>query len=206
MLLTGCATLQLPEVVVQPVSQYRLFQSKEGLVVSIDPFLEKRRVKELFGINLLSKGILPVLIVVENRSTDATFWLQKELSSLEMLNIKSIGKQVVTSSLEQGEIGMGEKVLTGVVAGVGAVVPAVAIIGGPVVIIVAKSEANRQIIMQNLIKKELKERTITSGQSQHGFLYFKLPDKTAIETISAIQLKAMNLQKRETLTFHFSIK
>ena len=71
--------------------------------------------------------------------------------------------------------------------------------------IVDKSNTKAQTIRRNLIEKELKEKTLSSGESQRGVIYFKLPNMTSVESISTIQLKVLNLENSENELFNFSI-
>ncbi|KPK98204.1 MAG: hypothetical protein AMJ95_05715 [Omnitrophica WOR_2 bacterium SM23_72] len=192
--LSGCATIQLPELTVKPASQYRLSQNKEGLVISVDPFLEKKRVEELFGTDLLSKGILPVLVVVENNSNSSTFYLQKEQSSLEMAEgesetgIASAGRSLTYQRPDKATTTL-FYVSPLIVAGIW-----------------QSFENEREAITKNMIKNELRERTLNPGESQHGLIYFRLTDKTRVEDIAAVNLKVLNIQSKENILFSFTVE
>ena len=193
-----CGTTKLPEIPQIPALKYPFSQQKQDLLVSLDPYLEKERVEKMFGIDLLSDGILPVLVDVENNSTDKSFYLQKELSSL--------GSESTRSPLEEPGNQKGKRIVGGVL-GVGAVFsPAVGIVGLPVFIaIVDRSNTKAQTIRRNLIEKELKEKTLSPRESQRGVIFFKLPNETSLERISTIQLKVLNLESNENILFNFSI-
>jgi hypothetical protein len=191
----GCATieLQLQDVEVKPVSKYTLFQEKQGLQISLDPFLERDRVMKVFGTDLLSKGIFPVLVVANNKSKEDIFLLDKRYSSVGITSDEMAGIGGAT-----------------VLAEMGALLFTPAIIGLPLVIgldfLSYKSSQQAKIIMQNMSKKELLDKTIFPGDLHYGFLYFKLKDMEAIKKAKIIQLKAKNPRSEEEVTFIFNIK
>lgn len=171
---------------------------------------------------MLSKGILPVLVVVENKSTDATFYLQKSLASLgsSIVSSPKMPSNIPTAEGNAEIAGAGltvaetesffTKESSAYAIAVTATLAAQAVGGfalmGAGLMAATKLPTDAEIIRQNLIKNELQEGIVSPGQSQYGFLYFKLPDDFAIETVSAIQLKAKNLQTQEMLQFIFPIK
>ena len=154
--------------------------------------------KDLFGMDLLSKGIFPVLIVARNNSIDSNFYLRKEMAGLKIANSQSQQEMSDASSLKQKSSMVGP-----VVGGVSLIGPILAI---PVVFtIIGTCENDRQAINRNLIDKELQAKTLSPGQSQYGFLYFRLTEDNNIEDIVAVQLKISDLKKQETLLFTFPI-
>ena len=72
----GQAIKQPTDVAIRPARQYKHYLEKEGLGIAIDPLFQKDRVESHFGMDLLAKGILPVLIVVENNHPESVFLLE----------------------------------------------------------------------------------------------------------------------------------
>lgn len=178
---TGCVTIESPDLAIQPVDRYSLYQVKDDLFVAVEPFHDKEKVLRYFGANLLSDGILPVLTVAENHSRTSSFVLLKEQFSLTSPN-KTRGSQEADFVLEP----FPETTAT--------------LIG----LIGLHLSTSASKIRHNLITRELKTKTIAPGSSQYGFVYFKLRDKTDAMTMSAISVKALNLQTDEVITFIFS--
>ncbi len=194
MLISGCATAPLPELTIKPASQYLLTQDKDGLKIAIDPFLEPERQKEFFRDNLLAKGILPVLIIVENKSGGSVFYLQKDQASVSFSEKESAGS-VVTSgrSLTYESPDKGVKA---------------AFYVSPLIVasIWQSSENKREATTQIMVNNELRERTLNPNESQHGFLFFKLAGENIGQDVSAVNLKVLNIKSKETMLFDFSIK
>jgi hypothetical protein len=221
--LLGCFThlpeIHLPEITVQPASRYQLSVNKEGLIVAIEPFWDKEKVKELFGIDLLSAGILPLLIVVENKCINSNFIFPSDEPQFASANpdIEEVAKE---GGKTTGVIGGASAVTSLTAAAVSTVADlafaasAVATYAGGVAVITApiaagaidKSISNKEIIKQNLIKKELKQQTIPFGKSLHGFKYFRLPKNESEKLSLIVELKAMNVQSCDTVQFTFPIR
>lgn len=51
---------------------------KEGLLIAISPTVDAREMGDVFRVNFIEKGVLPVLLVAENRSEAVSFIVPKE--------------------------------------------------------------------------------------------------------------------------------
>lgn len=216
--LAGCASIKPPDVRVQPASQYQLFQEKEGLKISIDPFLDEDKVKKFFGVDLLAEGILPVLVIAENYNTKNSYFLQKdnfllELAIDESAALSSQGVELSELKRQQEEIesagerwreiaqAHGRPPLTPGSLEVNAVL---AITGAIILYDKIATDRKMEVFKHNFIEKELMDKTLYPGRSHHGFIYFELQN-VAVNSTSAISIKAKNLQNNEVLTFRFII-
>ena len=178
---TGCVTIESPDLAIQAVAQYRLHQVKDDLFVAVEQFRDKERILKYFGADLLSKGILPVLTVVENHNRNSSFILLKEQFSLISSNR--------SKSTEESESLLRPFPET-----------AGAILGGTIALYFSTKASQ---IRHNLMTRELRMKAISPGGSQCGFVYFKLPDKHDLASTSGISVKAQNLQTDEVITFVF---
>jgi len=61
----ACAPIEMKKVVAQKADYYRFMSEQNGIMISVDPYIEKDRLKEAFGYDLLSRGVFPVFVVVE---------------------------------------------------------------------------------------------------------------------------------------------
>lgn len=184
---TGCVTIESPDLTIQPVAQYSLHQVKGDLFVAVEPFRDKEKVSKHFGTDLLSDGILPVLVVIENHNRTSSFVSLKEKFSFTILD-QSISRRETESLLAP----FPETAAT--ILGTGLVTNPIAL----------HFSTNASKIKHNLTTKELRTKTIPPGSSQHGFVYFKLRDKDDITTNSVVSVKALNLQTDEVITFIFA--
>ena len=201
LILEGCASIKLPDVETNPPSQYRLFQEQENLSIAIDPFLEKERVKSLFGLDLLAEGIIPVLVVAENMNKSCSYYLLKDAFQLEVANPKSL------AMIKEPEPSKPYRQID-TVSSISKVLPIISFIAPASIVAwpyLFKAQTDPQVIIYNLKKKELLEKTLSFGDSQHGFAYFKFDQKIALKELFAVYIKVARLQEGDVLTFVFKL-
>src|SRR5262245_42690859 len=101
--LAGCSTMKVPELKVQDASTYEFIAQTNGLVLAVQPLTAKDKVKETFRTDLVGKGIVPILVVVENKSA-SSFLLEKEKVFVvnpqlaQGTNSTSLGRKVASGS------------------------------------------------------------------------------------------------------------
>src|SRR5439155_25218327 len=76
--LMGCASTMLPEVTAARSEHYRFSQTKDGLSVAVDPVTDKQKLKEWLRKDIVAAGLLPMLVVVDNRNPSTSFAITKE--------------------------------------------------------------------------------------------------------------------------------
>jgi len=192
--LASCASIRLPETEVKELSQYLLVQDKEGLKVAIEPLFDERKTKRLFGLNLVSEGILPVLVVAENHSSKSRYFLRKNefLIGLDLESTETAESPNPAKLKSEMDMASGALIVT---------VIAMPFISTALYPIFGKLHTEAQIIVQNLKEKELLEKTLAPGGSQYGFVYFHFPNKKISRDNLIIQIKAVNLEGGGILTF-----
>ncbi|MFH1349035.1 MAG: hypothetical protein ABIH58_05380 [Patescibacteria group bacterium] len=194
----------MPELAVQPVSQYRLSQVKDNLFIAVEPFYDKEKIEEYFGRDLLSDGILPILLVAENHNQTSSFVLLKEQFSLtepssDMIASSDAGAPIAKEASIQAGASMAASTGMAVLTFNPMMMAGGVIVGG-------KAVADASAIQHNLTTKELTTKTLSHGKSQYGFVYFKLKDKNGITGNYIADVKALNLQSGEVLTFSFPLR
>src|ERR1035438_970799 len=78
----GCSTMKMTPLTTGRADSYAQHEQKSGVVVGIRPMTGKREIKDMFKINLLDKGVLPILVVAENQSASASFIIAKDKVSI----------------------------------------------------------------------------------------------------------------------------
>ncbi|MGR9053802.1 MAG: hypothetical protein ACU84J_14245, partial [Gammaproteobacteria bacterium] len=141
----------------------------KGLSITVHP-LSKKEIDEIFMIDLLDKGVLPILIIADNRNASTSFILsKKKVAVVDQKAIKTINiNRTKVVSDTAGEV-MSE--------GVSAILPLPLIVAG------AKMTSDAQVIQHNLGVKELQSRTLDPNQSAHGYVYFQFP-KSGVEKLN----------------------
>ncbi len=64
----ACATYENRSVSFRPPQEYVNYQDVDGLMVGAEPFADKKQAEDAFGFDIRSAGLLPVQIVMDNRS------------------------------------------------------------------------------------------------------------------------------------------
>ncbi len=69
--LAGCATYESRSVSFRPPQDYMNYQNTSGLEVGAESFADAKLAEEAFGFNIRAAGLLPVQVVLDNRSGQA---------------------------------------------------------------------------------------------------------------------------------------
>jgi hypothetical protein len=128
-----------------------------GLVVGVLPVDDLNDQKSYFGSDLTHRGFLPVYLVLENQSNGDAFLFDKSAVKVGVGAASGSSPDMSSKSVETLQV-----------ASAIAISPIGLIIGAKL----AKDEA---AIQANLVKKEVRSRTISSGASTSGFLYIPVP-------------------------------
>jgi len=76
----SCAPKPVPPEI-KPAADLPLFDESKGLKIGVSPYIDPKQSRETFGIDLFSKGILPILVRIEN-NTGSDLLLEQKLFSL----------------------------------------------------------------------------------------------------------------------------
>ena len=171
--LTACSTMKVPEFKVRETASYQFATETNGLMVAVQPVTDKKQLKETFQVDLVNKGIVPILVVVENRS-NSSFLVAKE--KVHVVNASastnsSVGRKVASGSGGE-QTAMAGAALLGVAV---LAAPAAVVVAAPLVIAGAKAASNADVIRHNLADKGLTSHTVEPGKRAYGYLYFDLP-------------------------------
>src|SRR5208282_3968561 len=130
LMLAGCSTMKIAPLTTGSAGSYTQHEQTNGVVVGIRPMTDKREIEDMFKVNLLDKGLLPILVVVENQSASDSFIIAKD--KVYVLN-EAIGTN--NSSQQRGKVtsGAGEGMATagGVMVALSRFALPLAIIGMP---------------------------------------------------------------------------
>lgn len=165
--MTGCATLHLPDYHANSFQSYSNSIVKNNVGVAIEPLTDSAKIKQYFGTDLRTTGILPVFMLVENRG-DRSFLLSKE--KIVLVTDESNNSLVENSS---------ETVSSTLASTLGIMaVPAIVvapIIAVPLMPLAAKLGSDVEEVRHNLAVKEFRSKTVSPGTNAQGFMYFSLP-------------------------------
>jgi hypothetical protein len=177
-----------PPFPVASARTYPIAIEKSALVVAAVPVEDRKDQQTYFGIDLRSKGFIPVFLVVENQRSDESFLLNKESIAYSPAG----GSQSTLPN--PGHPSKADKALT--VAGA---VPTIY----SVMATIAASKGKE--LRQHLLSIELQSATISPAASIHGFIF--LPARRAYSSRGTIKLTIPLTRPRanEVLTIDLAI-
>jgi len=163
----GYSSHHFPDYPVRPAAEYANKVAKAGLIVAVEPVEDPEQQKTYFNSSLSSKGILPVFIVIQNTSATDTYLFDKSAVGLGEAAEVS-GKRGKTASL----LGSGGLVDLTLVTDV-------------------------KQVQENLMKKEVRSKTLSPGSSVYGFVYVPVPTDAPRKKMH-LQVPLTNAQSGET--------
>jgi hypothetical protein len=208
--------VEIKKITAQKADSYNYSLEKDGLKISVDPYREEDRLQEFFGCDLLSRGVLPILVVIENRNAEDGYIFIQDKSGLLMRNPNSKNKLKASGnegykSADVDQAVETQNAITGLTAsGLGASLAAGGLGLGLVfylpAIVAEKNAKDQFAIMRNYEDKKLGDKTLYKGGSNNGFIYFQINDKDDINKIVGLQLCMKNIRSKEITTFIIPIK
>jgi hypothetical protein len=128
---------------------------QSGLAAVAVPLDDSKEQRQYFGIDLSSKGFIPVLLILENQDATESILLAKDA-----LNYRAGGKSGLALP-EPEKAGKKDKAL--------AVASYYPIYG----LLAHVARTNAKEIRQNIQRKELQSITLAPGASNHGFIFVR---------------------------------
>jgi hypothetical protein len=207
LMIMGCS-VKMSEVKIKPPLQYNLCQEQNGLKVAVDPFFEKERMENFFGTDMLSYGILPVLVVIENNHSNSGFLFQKTYFSIAIKGENSDTKSGTDATIPKNQkiLDLEKNPELAVAMGVISVVaPGIVLSLTPLMMYEDIKRINIMKKNYNMMMKAFIDKTIFPKESHSGFLYFQVKDQQVIRNVVAIIVKTKNTLTDEELRFVFQI-
>ena len=182
--LIGCAT---PKASVQYESPATATLAStyetNGLKIIVDPVFDSARSKSYFKADALGMGILPIHILAENNNPNASFLVQKKNLRFESGANPQAGGAPRAVDVHKD---------TADIAGVAGT----ALLSGPLLLGACVAANNAAVIQQNLTQAEMRDQTLSPGQSVSGFVYCPIP-KGGAACGGVLKIAAPDLHSQE---------
>lgn len=205
LLMVGCTSaVHIAEYNPIPIDRYQGSFSDNGLTIAAEPFTEPERNKMYFGLDLCSKGILPVFIIAENHSSSFKYVLQKESFSLSATKKNSSFELSETGNISEVKANItdaGPSLTLGMI-----VFPPLVVAALPLTFAGIKMVKDAAAIQSNLEKKELNSTIIAPGERSYGFTYFNLLNKDILNKKLLLMLEVLELGSHDTFKVRIEIK
>jgi hypothetical protein len=171
------------------VDRYKNVQSKDELVVVIQPVLDREESEKYFGTDLLALNIIPVFVISENRHASSSFMLLKE--------------RIVFSAGQHAVVGTPDKARSEATAE--SLGWASVALGGSLVLaaIAAKMMSDATVINRNFKAQEFQSKTLSPGQTAQGFVYFQLPKGANFPEQWMVRFEALEATSKDVKHFEF---
>jgi hypothetical protein len=204
--LIGCSTMRLPSYSPLPFDQYPSGTTIDGLSLAAFPLTDQKEVEEFFGADLLSEGILPVLIVAENQNDTASFVLRPDRVSLGDLS-DPVTSEFLPESSTVAQFSESSSVwLLPLLAAGPAGLVAYAVSAPILTTVGAKSSSDVAEIQYSFAKKALGADTLSPGGAANGFVYFELPPTESESNSWVLRVEALNLSTGEQRTYELQLQ
>ena len=178
----------------KPPPQYKLteflmHQESDGIKVSVEPFVDKKRIKKYFGTDLIAKGIFPFYVRIVNGLKDTSIYVDESTFSLVLETGSS-------KSVEAKEI-------QSVSAGENLALAGACCISIPCILMGGKIASDASVINYNFNLNKLQPTTVSPGKDVSGFVYFSLPEKGTIPKSWKIMASIENFSNSNKIKFIF---
>jgi len=197
-IVVSCADIDMKKVVVQAPDHYKFKSQQDGFRISVDPYTEKNRLQDYFGCDLISRGILPVFMNVENVSSEDGYIIMSDKAIL--LGIDAIKEGQDITRQPNDDLVKATKNFTSINK-LGPTVPVIGVMALAILPFGLASEKkfhDEVTIQRNLETKQLNyTKTIYQGDSQSGFLYFSIEKAEDLKKVQGVALIIKNIRTNE---------
>lgn len=198
LLFQACSTLKVQDYPKGTTTSTAKAITLKNLSIATKPITDKDELDNYFGTNLLELGIVPIYVISENKSSEASFVISKDGVLLKSTanditqGVKTDDQSATGKTL--GIVGASSFILTPV-GGL--------FVGLPMIYYGSKLKSDAVIIKQNIVKKQLQTRTVSPGKTVDGFVYFQFPDRESINRLSefSISIEILEIGSNELVTF-----
>ena len=200
---SGCSTMKVVPLTTSNPTSYTQHEEKDGLVVGIRPMTDKREIEDMFKVNLLDKGLVPILVVAENQSPSASFIIAKNKLCVQngaTGTSNSSQRKKVTSSTGEIMANTG-----GVMVALGGFALPLLIVGMPIEFTGMQKASNASVIEFNLADKEFYSWTLGPGEKAQGFVYFQFPKGSPPSGNYHVVAEVKNPASGEASSFDFPV-
>ena len=168
------ASHRFPDYPARSAGEYSNKVTTAGLIVAVEPVEDPTQQKTYFNSRLSSNGILPVFVVIQNNSATDTYLFDSSAVGLgDAPDVTGKGTRKTASRLGSG--GLVDLTLV----------------------------TDATDVRENLMKKQVRSKTLSPGSSVHGFVYVPVPTDAPRKKIH-LQVPLTNSQSGETEVVNLS--
>lgn len=187
-LITGCGSPEMAPIPTKTLAEFTCRTSSEGLEVAVDAWTDSSRVKRHFGIDLLSRQIVPFEVAFANIAAEGGYLLQPQaavvLDDKGLEEIRAAPGGITPSYLDPR-----------VVPAIDFLVSHALAIG--VVLVTEEAYRDEQDVRRQMNSVRFVDRPLYRSDSNRGFLYLQFGDMAALPNIAAVMFHVKNVRTRQ---------
>jgi len=198
-LIAGCSTSPRMEPIPRrTLAELSCRTSRGGLEVAVDPWTDAARVKRHFGMDLLSRQIVPFEVAFANAGAEGGFLLQPESATI----LDERGLQEIESASSGGvrASDFDPTVFLITYLGISQVFAAV------YAVVAQDAYYDAQDIRRQMEKVQFIDRPLYRSDSNGGFFYLRFADMGDLQKAAAIRFRVKNVRSLEEKTVVVPLK
>jgi len=186
--LVACASHETRPLTPQSTDAYLLKQTVAGVIIAVEPLATKEKAEAAFTVDLTEQGYAPILVVMENRSTDNILLLKDNIELVDSRGnvLKPISANVMAEKFEHNKM-------------------AYALLGFGIFSYMSAEEANKKM-REDWNSKELPaEKVLIPNRKVHGVVYFQLGPGLATLPNATLRIPLQNARTGENYSVDLRI-
>jgi hypothetical protein len=196
-LIGGCGPPKMAPIPTKSIHEFAYRTSSEGLEVAVDAWADHDRVKKHFGIDLLSRQIVPFEVAFANVGAEGGFLLQPEslviLDDKGLQGIASASSGVASSGLDPAAfvvtyLGISQVLAVGLSA------------------LAEEGYQDAQDVRRHMNSLQFTDRPLYRSDSNRGFIYLRFADPSDLTKAAAIEFRVKNVRSRQEKTLVVPLK
>jgi hypothetical protein len=189
----GCRPVPKLTIAYHSTSRAAVFSGQaNGLIVTVDPIVDPARSEEYFDTNALDSHLLPIHVEARNSNPNVSFLLQKKNISFFLGENTVAGAASTAPDVHS-------------TAGDALVISGAILVSGPLLIAGILMTRNAGSVQHNFTTAELRDQTLSPGQTVSGFVYFQVPS-AGLVLPGLVRVDAIDLESDAPTTIAIAVK
>lgn len=187
-LVAGCSSPKVEPIPVKTIAEFTGRTSSGGLEIAVDTWTDPEKIQNHFGMNLLSKGIMPFEIAFSNVGAEGGFFLQPELA-------------VILDETGQQRLDSGPGFIGGFYPD-----PMVSMISPIYTIFAQGASEDAEAVGRHMALARFSDRPLYRTDSNKGFIFPRFDDISKLSRAAAVKFQTKNVRTKQEKTIIVPLK
>ncbi len=177
----GCAIHEIRALKPERIGAYSIRTVEDGVEIAAKPYSSKEEVEAAFYLDLTEEGYVPILLVMENRTSESILLLKEEINLIDSQgNIHTpISANVMAEKFEHNKM-------------------AYALLGFGIFSYMSAEEANKKMRRDWSDKELPAEKVLLPKRKIHGVVYFQLAPGLATLPNATLEIPLRNMKSGQS--------